>query len=104
MGAYLITGVSPLSTLPFDFCHAPLSRRLYLPQMLKPFTLLLRATMCYDIEDTTCSHLCEYVCQRGQQGVKRCERVSGLDCRRSNSYTFCSWQNYECVNVIVGCH
>ncbi len=23
--------------------------------------------------------LCEYVCQRRQQGVKRCERVSGLD-------------------------
>ena len=35
--------------------------------------------MCYHVEHKEFHILCEYMCQRGQQGMKRCERVSGLD-------------------------
>jgi hypothetical protein len=35
--------------------------------------------VCYNMKHKGFHILCEYVCQRGQQGVKRCERVSGLD-------------------------
>ncbi len=35
--------------------------------------------VCYNVEHKEFRILCEYMCQRGQQGMKRCERVSGLD-------------------------
>ena len=35
--------------------------------------------MCYNAEYKGFLILCEYMCRRRQQGVKRCEWVSGLD-------------------------
>src|SRR5438067_2422730 len=40
--------------------------------------------VCYNVEHKEFRILCEYMCQRGQQGMKRCERVSGLDLGRSS--------------------
>src|SRR5437868_10597098 len=46
--------------------------------------------VCYNVEHKEFRILCEYMCQRGQQGMKRCEQVSGLDLGLSCSYNCCS--------------
>src|SRR6266513_1281761 len=69
------------------------SSTLIFVRILSQFT---RKNVCYNVEHKEFHILCEYVCQRGQQGVKRCEWVSGLDFGPKSSYAFCSGQSVYC--------
>ena len=63
---------------------------------LTTWPLLLWEMVCYNVEHKEFRILCEYMCQRGQQGMKRCERVSGLNLGRISSYCSCSGQSVRC--------
>jgi hypothetical protein len=62
-----------------------------------PRPLLHCAKICYTTKYKGFLILCEYMCRRRQQGLKRREWVSGLDLGRICSYSSCSGHSVHCL-------